>query len=60
MDKKELVIVTAKELMLKAMDSPATLKLNLQGGDQAIADLGERFKTLTQKVSEALTSLKVS
>ncbi len=59
MDKKELVLLTAKDIFLKALESKnVNLSISAKGGAEAIADLGDRFKTLVQKVAEALDVMK--
>jgi hypothetical protein len=58
MDNKELVLIVAKEILLKAMDNVAALKPDLRGGEPFIADIGERYKTLVQKVDEAFKQIK--
>lgn len=59
MEKNELVITTAKEILIAAMakDSKIDLKLSVQSGEAQVTDLGERFKTLSTAVSAALKTL---
>lgn len=58
MEQKELIITTAKELLIKGLDLPTVSKLSVRDSADAVQDLGERFKTLVQKVSEAAASLE--
>lgn len=58
MDKEELVMTTAKDLVLKLMDKGG-LNLNLRGGEATIEDLGEKLKIMARKVAETLEELKL-
>ena len=58
MPDKELIIAIAKELLLKALENPkfpVDMRAKEAGGD-----LGDQFKTLVAKVSEALSCIPVS
>lgn len=58
MSDKELIITIAKELLLKALENPkfpVEMRVKEVGGD-----LGDQFKVLVAKVSEALSCIPVS
>jgi hypothetical protein len=57
MDKCELIISTTKELLITVLDGKHGVNLNLKGGNDAIADLGEKFKTLAAKINEAADAI---
>jgi hypothetical protein len=59
MDDKELIINTAKEILMMALEyEDITSSEEEVTPDEVVEEIGEAFKTLTQKVSEALKSIK--
>jgi hypothetical protein len=53
--REEMIMTATKDLLLKMLENPMAplLKLSIRGGEEAAQDLGERFKILAKKVSEA-------
>ena len=60
MDEKELIITTAKEILLKDMEKFHSAFIAQKDQDDKTAILGERFKTLALKVQEAFESLSLT
>jgi hypothetical protein len=59
MDDKELIINTAKEILITALEYEDIISPEGEvSPDEVVDEIGEAFKTLTQKVSEALKSIK--
>ena len=59
MDDKELIINTAKEILVKTLEYEDIISPDEElTPDEIVNEIGEAFKTLTQKVSEALKSIK--
>lgn len=59
MDDKELIINTAKEILVKTLEYEDIISPDEELIPDEIAnEIGEAFKTLTQKVSEALKNIK--
>ena len=59
MDDKELIINTAKEILITALEYEDIISPDEEvKPDEVVNQIGEAFKTLTQKVSEALKSIK--
>ena len=59
MDDKELIISTAKEILMTALEYEDIISPDEElRPDEVVNQIGEAFKTLTQKVSEALNSIK--
>ena len=54
MDKKELAVITAKDIFIKAMENPDIVKKDIRGGELAMTVLAEQFKILVIKLSQAL------
>jgi hypothetical protein len=55
MDKRDLVIVTAKDLFLKAMDQGFS-ELNLREKENGLFLLAEKFKTFSKQISSIIES----
>ena len=62
MEKNELVITTAKDIFLRLFDMKepiVVLGLSAKSGkEDFISSLGDQFKLITKKVSEAFNELK--
>ena len=59
MDDKELIINTAKEILMTALEYEDIISPDEEvTPDEVVNQIGEAFKTLTQKVSEALKNIK--
>ena len=59
MDDKELIINTAKEILTTALEYEDIISPDEEvTPEEVVNQIGEAFKTLTQKVSEALKSIK--
>ncbi len=59
MDDKELIINTAKEILITALEYEDIISPDDEvTPGEVVNEIGEAFKTLTQKVSEALKSIK--
>ena len=59
MDDKELIINTAKEILIIALEYEDIISPDEEvTPDEVVDEIGEAFKTLTQKVSEALKTIK--
>jgi len=59
MTHKEIVVNTAKELMLQLIQSNiAFLRLSARGGDEAVKELGNHFAALVSKVDASLKGIE--
>lgn len=53
MNEKDVIMTTAKDLMLKLIDISYVKRLDQKALDNAIDDIGKKYKRLTKKIAEA-------